>query len=123
VRDGRDFELLTRPLPPVRRVAGVDGPAVCACRRREASVLFCLFGCIVVGLAKALKRTIPKLVRVAAVALNVVANRGACEAALQPAHAAERFNGQLVKPGLAPAGGGIPPLPRPALIITYPHTS
>ncbi|OLP44728.1 hypothetical protein BJF95_09610 [Rhizobium oryziradicis] len=86
-------------------------------------MLFCLFGCVVVGLAKALKRTIPKLVRVAAVAFDVVTNRGGSEAALQPAHAAERFHGQLVKPGLSPAGGGVPPLPRPALIITYPHTS
>jgi hypothetical protein len=84
-------------------------------------MLFCLFGCVVMGLAKALKRTIPKLLSIAAVAFNVVANRGGCEAALQPAHAAKRFNGQLVKPGLAPAGGGVPPLPRPALIITNAH--
>ena len=36
MRGARGIELLTRPLPPVRRVPGVDGPPICTRRRRKA---------------------------------------------------------------------------------------
>lgn len=51
-------------------------------------MFFGLFGRIVVLLAQRLERPIPKLVRVAVMSLDVVADRGNSDAALQPAHPA-----------------------------------
>jgi hypothetical protein len=86
-------------------------------------MLFSLLGCIVMGLAKALKWTIPKLIRVTAVTLYVVADGGNSDTALQPAHPTKRLYRQLMLTGLAPPGCGVPSSPRPVLIITYRHIS
>ena len=87
-----------RPTPrsaPVRGVVRVDGPSVRARRGRKAPMLFCLFGRIVMGAAKALQLAMPELLRVAFVRLYVVGDGGDRDPALEPAQAADRFGLEL----------------------------
>jgi len=71
---------------------------------------------IVVRLAQRLERPIPKLVGVAVVSLDVVADRGNSDAALQPAHTAKRFNRQLMLAGTFPTRKLIPAAPLARLV-------
>lgn len=71
-------------------------------------MLFGLLGCIVVRLAKGLEGTAPKLDRVTVVTLDVVADGGCSHLALQAAHAAKRFGGELRFADLPPPRQRIP---------------
>lgn len=79
-------------------------------------MFFSLLCRVMVRLAQRLERTIPKLIRVAVVPLDVVADRRDCDAALQPAHPAQRFNSQLMLAGSLPARKLIPAAPCARLI-------
>lgn len=71
---------------------------------------------IVMGGTQRLEWPAPELLRIAVVALDVVADRGDRDLALQPAHAAQRLDGQLVLAGLLPARQAVPATPGPCLV-------
>lgn len=74
-------------------------------------MLFRLLRRIVVWLAKALERPAPKLVGIAVMSFNVVADFRHFDLALQAAVAAQRLNGELVLADRLPSGKAIPATP------------
>lgn len=79
-------------------------------------MFFRLLRRIVVGGTQRLEWPTPELLRIAVVALDVVADGSDRDLALQPAHAAQRLDRQLVLAGLSPARQAVPATPSPRLV-------
>ena len=79
-------------------------------------MLFRLLCRIVVGGTQRLEWPAPKLLRIAVMTLDVVADGRDRDLALQPAHPTQRLDRQLVLAGLLPARQAVPATPGPCLV-------
>lgn len=114
---GADPPPPARPCParrgsgPVRRVSRIGRPAIGTHCRGETAKLLPLLGCVMVFLAQALERPVPEPVRVAVVALDVIADESLHQLSLLTAHAAIGFPLELGCPHRPPCRGVIPGAP------------
>lgn len=79
-------------------------------------MFFPLFGRVVMLLAQGLERSVPELLRIAAMTFNVIADEALLEPPLLPAHAAIGFPLQLDCPDGSPPSSVVPRAPALGLI-------
>ena len=96
---------------PIDRMARVQRPPIEANIGAETAPLDEPLRTIAAALAQALKRAKPKLVNVAAMWLDMIADRRRLDGAALRAILTQRMLEQLVPPDLRPAPGAIPDVP------------